>query len=127
MRYPIPAKPERLERDDCEYKRNGTVNLEPVCLPRRPSALASSQKPAPAKAGVTDRRTNIDFAECMRELVDIHYPDAPLIRVVMDNLSTHSAGALYDAFPASEAHRILKRFEFHHTPQACQLAQHVRN
>lgn len=66
---------------------------------------------------ITDRRTNIDFAECMRDLVDVHYPDAPLIRVVMDNLSTHSAGALYDAFPAPEAHRILKRLEFHHTPK----------
>jgi DDE superfamily endonuclease len=66
---------------------------------------------------VTDRRTNQDFAECMRELVDIDYPDAPVIRVVMDNLSTHSPGALYDAFPASEARRVLKRLEFHHTPK----------
>ena len=53
----------------------------------------------------------------MRELVDIDYRHAPLIRVVMDNLSTHSAGALYDAFPAAEARRILKRLEFHHTPK----------
>ena len=66
---------------------------------------------------VTDRRTNQDFAVCMRELVDVHYPDAPLIRVVLDNLSTHSAGALYDAFPAAEARRVLKRLEFHHTPK----------
>ena len=66
---------------------------------------------------VTDRRTNQDFAECMRELVDVDYPDAPIIRVVMDNLSTHSAGALYDAFPAPEARRVLKRLQFHHTPK----------
>ena len=66
---------------------------------------------------VTDRRTNRDFAYCMRDLVDIHYPDAPVIRVVLDNLSTHSAGALYDAFPAPEARRVLKRLEFHHTPK----------
>jgi len=66
---------------------------------------------------VTDRRTNQDFAQCMRDLVDLHYPDAPLVRVVMDNLSTHSAGALYDAFPAPEARRVRERLEFHHTPK----------
>jgi DDE superfamily endonuclease len=53
----------------------------------------------------------------MRELVDVDYPDDPLIRVVMDNLSTHSAGAIYDAFPPPEARRVLKRLEFHHTPK----------
>ena len=53
----------------------------------------------------------------MRELVDVHYPEAALIRVVLDNLSTHSVGALYDAFPAPEAHHVLKRLEFHHTPK----------
>src|SRR5712672_2927461 len=53
----------------------------------------------------------------MRELVDIDYPDVPVVRVVMDNLSTHSAGALYDAFPAPEARRVLKRLQFHHTPK----------
>ena len=52
-----------------------------------------------------------------RELVDIDYPDAPIIRVVMDNLSTHSAGALYDAFPAPEARRVVKRLQFHHPPK----------
>ena len=56
---------------------------------------------------VTEQRTAVDFAECMRDLVDIHYPRADVIRVVMDNLSTHSPGALYEAFPAPEAHRIL--------------------
>jgi len=107
VRDPIPAKPERLERYDCEYKRNGTVNLFVFLNAHQPWRHVK----------ITDRRTNIDFAECMRDLVDVHYPDAPLIRVVMDNLSTHSAGALYDAFPAPEAHRILKRLEFHHTPK----------
>ena len=66
---------------------------------------------------VTDHRTARDFAECMRDLADIHYPDADRIRVVMDNLSTHTAGALYEAFPASEAHRVLQRLEFHYTPK----------
>jgi hypothetical protein len=66
---------------------------------------------------VTDHRTAQDFAHCMRELVDDHYPDADLIRVVLDNLSTHTAGALYEAFPAPEAHRVLQRLEFHYTPK----------
>ena len=66
---------------------------------------------------VTDRRTNQDFAHRMRELVDRDYPHAPVIRVVMDNLSTHSAGAIYDTFPAPEARRVLKRLQFHYTPK----------
>src|SRR6202166_2007697 len=107
VREPIPAKPGQLERYDCEYRRNGTVNLFVFLDAHRPWR----------RVKVTDRRTNQDFAECMRELVDIDYPDAPIIRVVMDNLSTHSAGALYDAFPAPEARRVLKRLQFHHTPK----------
>lgn len=70
---------------------------------------------------IAGRRTNTDFAACMRDLVDIHYPDALLIRVVPDNLSTHSAGALYDAFPASEARRVLRHLEFHHPPNTQEL------
>jgi transposase len=107
VRDPIPAKPGQLERYDCEYRRNGTVNLFVFLDAHRPWR----------RVKVTDRRTNRDFAECMRELVDIDYPDAPIIRVVMDNLSTHSSGALYDAFPAPEARRVLKRLQFHHTPK----------
>src|SRR6266853_2205571 len=107
VRQPIPAKPGQLERYDCEYRRNGIVNLFVFLDAHRPWR----------RVKVTDRRTNQDFAECMRELVDIDYPKAPIIRVVMDNLSTHSAGALYDAFPAPEARRVLKRLQFHHTPK----------
>jgi transposase len=107
VRPPIPAAPGQPERYDCEYRRNGTVNLFVFLDAHRPWR----------KVKVTDRRTNQDFAVCMRELVDLHYPDAPLIRVVLDNLSTHSAGALYDAFSAPEARRVLKRLEFHHTPK----------
>ena len=66
---------------------------------------------------VTEHRAATDFAECMRELVDLHYPKADRIRVVLDNLSTHSAGALYQAFPAHEARRLLRRLEFHYTPK----------
>jgi hypothetical protein len=68
-------------------------------------------------AKVTDHRTGIDFAACMRDLVDEHYPDANRIRVVLDNLSTHSAAALYQAFEPAEARRILSRLEFHFTPK----------
>jgi transposase len=107
VRQPIAAKPGQRERYDCEYRRNGTVNLFVFLDAHRPWR----------KVKVTDRRTNQDFAHCMRDLVDVHYPDAPVIRVVMDNLSTHSAGALYDAFPAPEARRVRERLQFHHTPK----------
>ena len=117
VRQPIPAEPGQLERYDCEYRRNGTVNLF-VCLDvHRPWR----------KVKVTERRAAEDYAQCMRELVDVHYPDAACIRVVQDNLSTHSAGALYEAFAPAEARRILKRLEFHYTPKHCQLAQHGRD
>jgi DDE superfamily endonuclease len=68
------------------------------------------------KVKVTERRAAEDYARCMRELVNVHYPDAKYIRVVQDNLSTHSAGSLYDTFPPAEARRILRRLEFHYTP-----------
>jgi len=107
VRQPIPAEPGQLERYDCEYRRNGTVNLF-VCIDvHRPWR----------KVKVTERRAAEDYAQCMRELVDIHYPDAACIRVVQDNLSTHSAGALYEAFAPAEARRILRRLEFHYTPK----------
>jgi len=107
VRPPIPAAPGRCERYDCEYRRKGTANLF-VFLDAHRSWR---------KVKVTDQRTARDFARCMRELVDLDYPKAKLIRVVLDNLSTHSAGALYQAFPAPQAHRILERLEFHHTPK----------
>ncbi|HZB91204.1 MAG TPA: IS630 family transposase [Stellaceae bacterium] len=107
VRPPIPAAPGQLERYDCEYRRNGTVNLF-IFLDAHRSWR---------KVKVTDQRTACDFAECMRDLVDVHYPQAEQVRVVMDNLSTHSAGALYEAFPAPEAHRVLRRLEFHYTPK----------
>jgi transposase len=107
VRQPIPARPGQRERYDCEYRRNGTVNLFIFLDAHRPWR----------KVKITDQRTTRDFAECMRDLVDVHYPQAERIRVVMDNLSTHSVGALYDAFPAPEAHRLLRRLEFHYTPK----------
>ena len=107
VRQSIPAEPGQLERYDCEYKRNGTVNLFVFLDAHRPWR----------KVKVTEQRTARDFAECMRDLADLHYPKADKIRVVLDNLSTHSAGALYEAFPAPEAHRVLSRIEFHFTPK----------
>ena len=107
VRLPIPAAPGQLERYDCEYKRNGTVNLFVLLDAHRPWR----------RVKVTDSRTARDFAACMRDLVELHYPRAERIRVVLDNLSTHSPGALYEAFPAAEAHRLLRRLEFHYTPK----------
>ena len=107
VRQPIPATPGRLERYDYEYRRNGTVNLFVLLDVHRPWR----------KVKLTERRAAKDYAECMRDLVDIHYPDAETIRVVQDNLSTHSAGALYQTFPPTEARRLLRRIEFHYTPK----------
>ena len=107
VRQPIPAAPGQLERYDYEYRRNGTVNLFVVIDVHRPWR----------KVKVTERRAAEDYAQCMRELVDVHYPNAEYIRVVQDNLSTHTAGALYQAFPPAEARRILRRLEFHYTPK----------
>src|ERR1700676_4234902 len=106
-RQPIPTAPGQLERYDCEYRRNGTLNLF-VFLDAHRSWR---------KVKVTDHRTARDFAHCMRELADVHYPQAEQIRVVLDNLSTHSAGALYEAFPAPQARQLLRRIEFHYTPK----------
>src|SRR5271166_3220804 len=107
VRQPIPAEPGQLERYDYEYRRNGTVNLF-VCIDvHRPWR----------KVKLTERRAAEDCAQCMRELTDVHYPDAEYIRVVQDNLSTHSAGALYEAFAPAEARRILRRLEFRYTPK----------
>jgi transposase len=107
VRQPIPAAPGQLERYDYEYRRNGTVNLFVVLDVHRPWR----------KVKVTERRAAEDYAQCLRDLVDVHYPDAEYIRLVQDNLSTHSAGALYQAFPPAEARRILRRLEFHYTPK----------
>jgi len=107
VRQPIPAKPGQLERYDCEYRRNSTANLFIVLDVHRPWR----------KVKVTDRRAAEDFAQCMREISDVHFPKAEKIRVVMDNLSTHSPSALYQTFPPAEARRVLRRLEFHYTPK----------
>ena len=68
-------------------------------------------------SGGRDSRTAVDFATCMRELADVHFPKAERIRIVLDNLSTHLVGALYQAFPPDEARRLLRRLEFHYVPK----------
>ena len=107
VRQSIPARPGQLERHDCEYKRNGTANLFVFLEVHRPWR----------KIKVTDSRTGVDFAVCMRDLTDVYFPKAKLIRVVLDNLSTQSAGTLYRAFPPDEARRVLRRLEFHYVPK----------
>jgi len=106
-RQPIPAAPGQPARYDYEYRRCGTVNLFVVMDVHRPWRRVT----------VTERRTAQDYATRLRELVDVDYPDAARIRVVQDNLSTHTPGALYEAFPAAEARRILRRLKFHSTPK----------
>ena len=106
-RVPIPAEPGTPRRVDYEYVRNGTANVFMFVDVHRSWRHAK----------VTDQRTCVDFAECMRDLVDVHYPKAERIRVVLDNLSAHSPAALYQAFAPAEARRILRRLEFHFTPK----------
>jgi transposase len=107
VREPIAAEPGRLERYDCEYRRNGTANLFVFLDAHRPWRHVK----------VTNRRASQDFAHCMRDLVDVHYPDAMLIRVVLDNLSTHSLGALYETFEPAEARRLAEKLDFHFVPK----------
>lgn len=107
VRQPLPAQPGRPRRQDYEYRRGGTRNLFLFCEP-----LAGWRHVA-----ITQRRTMQDFAHQMQWLVDTAYPDAPVIRVVLDNLNIHRMASLYETFPAAEARRIVKRLEFHHTPK----------
>ena len=106
-RQPLPGRPGQPERFDYEYRRNGTCNL---FMMFQPGAGWRHAK-------VTNQRKKSDFAECLRELVDVHFPHAEKIRVVMDNLNTHTPASLYTAFPPAEARRILSKLEFHYTPK----------
>ena len=106
-RTPWPAQPGQPARIEYEYQRNGTANRFVTCEPQ---------------AGwrhvvVTKHRTKPDFADQMQWLVDERYPEAEVIRVVLDQLNTHRPAALYDTFPPAEARRIRKKLEFHYTPK----------
>jgi len=106
-RQPLPAKPGCPERYDYEYQRKGTRNLFMFF-----QALGGWRH-----VQVTQQRTKVDFAQCMRYLVDDVFPAADKVVVVLDNLNTHTPAALYEAFAPAEAKRILNRLEFHYTPK----------
>ena len=106
-RTPIPAAPGRPARVDYEYERAGTANLFMIFEP-----LAGWRH-----VKVMERRTKIDFAHVIRELVDDHYADAEKIVLVMDNLNTHKPASLYEAFEPAEARRLIERLEIHYTPK----------
>ena len=107
VRGPLPPQPGRPRRQDYEYRRAGTRNIFLACEP-----LAGWRHVA-----ITERRTMQDFACQMQWLVDVAYPHASVVKVVLDNLNIHRMASLYETFPAAEARRIVKRLEFHHTPK----------
>jgi hypothetical protein len=107
VRTPLPRQPGVPQRYDYEYERHGTCNLFMFFEPLRGWRHVQ----------VTDRRTMLDYAQCLKDLVDVYYPDAERIRLVQDNLSTHKPAALYEAFAPAEARRILDKLEFHYTPK----------
>jgi hypothetical protein len=106
-RIPVPMAPGRLARFDYEYERHGVCALFMVNEPLR----------GWREVVVADQRTGIDFAHVVKHLVDVHYPDAERIVLVMDNLNTHTPGSLYEAFAPSEARRLADKLEIHYTPK----------
>jgi DDE superfamily endonuclease len=104
---PVPVASGRPARVDYEYERNGTCNLFLVCEP-----LAGWRH-----VTVSDRRTRIDWAHCVKDLVEVHYPNAERIVLVQDNLNTHTPASLYEAFPPEEAKRLADKLELHYTPK----------
>ena len=106
-RTPIPAQPGQPAREDYEYERNGTANLFMIFEP-----LVGWRH-----VKVTQRRTKIDFAQVIQELVNEHYPYAEKIVLVMDNLNTHKVASLYEAFSPEEARRLIEKLEIHYTPK----------
>jgi hypothetical protein len=107
VRKPLDAQPGRVRRMDSEYEREGTCNLFLFFEPLR----------GWRRVWVTDQRRRVEWAWCMKELLDVHYPDALKVRLVCDNLNTHTGGSLYEAFPPKEAKRLCDRLEFHPTPK----------
>ena len=107
IRKAIPAKPGQHKRVDYEYRRNGVVNLFMMFEPLK----------ARRHVKVMNQRTRKDFAHCIRELLDAHYPDAEKIILVLDNLNTHSEGSFYEAFEPAEARRLAEKLEIHYTPK----------
>jgi hypothetical protein len=106
-RQPLLAQPSQIMKEDYEYERNGTSNVFMLFAPLEQWRHVK----------VTDHRTRVDWAECVRELVDVHFPNAEKIVLVMDNLNTHHLASLYAAFPPAEARRIANKLEIHYTPK----------
>ena len=106
-RTPMPAEPGQPERVDYEYERCGTANLFLTCEP-----LAGHRH-----VTVTERRTAVDFAEAVRDLLEVRYPHADRVVLVMDNLNTHKPAALYEAFEPAVARSLIERLEIHYTPK----------
>jgi len=107
VRTPLLAVPGHPARHDPEYVRGGVANLFVVTEPLRGWRAVT----------VSDQRTRLDFAGCIKELVDVHYPEAERIVLVLDQLNTHSPASLYAAFPAEEAHRLTAKLDIHYTPK----------
>jgi hypothetical protein len=107
VREPIPLQPGKPEREDYEYKRHGTANLFMVSEPLQGQRHVK----------VTDQRTRVDWAHVIKEVVDVHYPEAEIIVLVMDNLNTHDPASLYEAFEPAEAKRLADKLEIHYTPR----------
>ena len=106
-RRPIAMRPGQPARHDYEYEPNGTANLFMLLAPLE----------GWRRVEVSDRRAALDYAQILKDLADIHFPDADRIVLVQDNLSTHTAASLYAAFPAPQARRLVERFEWHFTPK----------
>ena len=106
-RLPIAMKPGQAARIDCEYTRNGVANLFMMFAPLEGWRCVK----------VTDRRTAVDYASVLNDLADVHFAQAETIVLVQDNLNTHAAASLYQAFPAAEARRLVERFEWRYTPK----------
>jgi hypothetical protein len=106
-RLPVPMQPGRPARVDYEYERNGTANMFMMFAPLEGWRHVK----------VTDRHTAVDYAHALKDLSDIHFPNARKIRLVQDNLNTHKPASLYEAFPAEEARRLVERFEWRYTPK----------
>ncbi len=105
-RIPLPADESHPMLYDYEYEREGVCNLFLFVEPLR----------GWRKVFVRDRRTRVDWAECLRMVLDQVYPEAIRVRLVQDNLNTHTMGSLYEAFAPEEARRLARRLEIHPTP-----------
>ena len=106
-RVPVSAAPRRVERVDYEYERQSTANV----------FMATEPLVGQRRVKVTQRRTAVDFAELIRDMVDEWYPDAKKIVLVMDHLNTHRPASLHEAFPPAEACRLIEKLEIHYTPK----------